>query len=101
MLANQIPKLKNSIKLSNNMWVYTQGFKGIKKLLNNITKFMFTAWKNPIILMATTGIGFGILGEGLMILAALLIKCTTRVGVHLCVKMVATTSILCACELTL
>lgn len=35
------------------MWVYTQGFKGIKKLLNNITKFIFTAWKNPIILMAT------------------------------------------------
>lgn len=55
-----------------------------------------TVWKTPIILMATTGIGFGILGEGLMILAALLIKCTTRVGVHVCVKMLATTSILCA-----
>lgn len=67
-------------------------------MINNITKFIFTDWKAPIILMATTGIGFGILGEGLMILAALLRKCTTRVGVHICVKMLATTSILCACK---
>lgn len=70
-------------------------------MLINITKFIFTAWKKPIILMATTGIGFGILGEGLIILTAILRKCTARVGVHLCVKMLATTSLLCACELTL
>lgn len=70
-------------------------------MLNNITKFIFTAWKKPIILMATTGIGFGILGEGLMIMAALLRKCTGKVGVHLCIKMLATTSSLCACEFTL
>lgn len=69
-------------------------------MLNNVFKFIFTAWKKPIILMATTGIGFGILGEGLMIITALLRICTSKVGVHLCLKMLATTSILCACELT-
>lgn len=79
------------------MGLYT-GIIRNSKMINNITKFIFTAWKTPIILMTTTGIGFGILGEGLMILAALLIKCTNRVGVHICVKMLATTSILCACE---
>lgn len=68
-------------------------------MLNNIIKFIFIVWKIFIILMVIIGIGFGILGEGLMILVVLLIKCIIRVGVYICVKMLVIMFILCLCEL--
>ena len=48
--------------------------------------------------MATTGIGAGIVGEGLIVLTALLERCTKRVIIHVCAKMIASGSILCAGE---
>lgn len=52
-------------------------------------QLMDTAWKTPIILMATTAIGIGIVGEGLIVLAALLEKCTKKAIVFTCVDMIA------------
>ncbi|XP_022341804.2 uncharacterized protein LOC111135766 [Crassostrea virginica] len=46
--------------------------------------------------MATTGIGAGIVGEGLIVLTALLERCTKRMIIHVCAKMIASGSILCA-----
>ena len=57
---------------------------------------MITEWKKPIVLMATTGIGAGIVGEGLIVLTALLERCTKRMIIHVCAKMIASGSILCA-----
>lgn len=48
--------------------------------------------------MATTGIAAGVVGEGLIVLTALLEKCTKNFFAHLCAKMIAVISILCACE---
>nr|XP_034321933.1 uncharacterized protein LOC117688215 [Crassostrea gigas] len=46
--------------------------------------------------MTTTGIAAGVIGEGLIVLTALLEKCTKNFFVHLCAKMLAVISILCA-----
>lgn len=57
---------------------------------------MSTDWKYSIILMATTGIAVGVAGEGLIVLTALLERCTKNFFIHLCAKMISVTSILCA-----
>ena len=49
--------------------------------------------------MATTGIVVGIVGEGLIVLTALLGRCTKRMIIHVCAKTIAFVSILCAGEL--
>lgn len=48
--------------------------------------------------MATTAIGIGIVGEGLIVLAALLEKCTKKAIVFTCVDMIAIMFLLIACE---
>lgn len=48
--------------------------------------------------MATTAIGIGIVGEGLIVLAALLGKCTKKAIVFTCVDMMAIMFLLIACE---
>ena len=48
--------------------------------------------------MATTGIGVGIVGKGLIVLTALLERCTKRLIIHVCAKMIAACFILCAGE---
>lgn len=63
-----------------------------------IHMYFFTAWKEPIILMATTGIAAGVVGEGLIVLTALLQRCTKNFIVHLCANILSVTSIFCACE---
>lgn len=64
----------------------------------HIKFYCITAWKKPIVLMATTGIAAGVVGEGFIVLTALLEKCTKKFFAHLCAKMIAVTSVLCACE---
>lgn len=58
----------------------------------------FLAWKTPIVLMATTAIGIGIVGEGVIVLSALLDICTNKAIVYTCVDMIAILSLLIACE---
>lgn len=59
---------------------------------------IFLAWKTPIVLMATTAIGIGIVGEGVIVLSALLDICTNKAMVYTCVDMIAILSLLIACE---
>lgn len=48
--------------------------------------------------MATTAIGIGIVGEGVIVLSALLDICTNKAIVYTCVDMIAILSLLIACE---
>ena len=55
-------------------------------------------WKKPIILLATTGIGVGVLGEVLILCTALLGRCTDRATFHACAKLTTISFLFCAGE---
>ena len=55
-------------------------------------------WKKPIVMLATTGIGFGVLGEVLILCTALLGRCTDRASIHACAKFTTISFHLCAGE---
>ena len=53
-------------------------------------------WKRPIVLLATTGIGVGVLGEVLTLCTALLGICTERVTFHACAKLTTISFLFCS-----
>ena len=54
--------------------------------------------KKPIVLLATSGIGVGVLGEILILCTALLGRCTQRATLHACAKLTTISFLFCAGE---
>ena len=54
--------------------------------------------KKPIVLLATSGIGVGVLGEILILCTALLGRCTQKATFHACAKLTTISFLFCAGE---